>query len=73
MIRLAKKRPINPNAAKALEEMKLEIANELGLGDKVNNSDSVENIFTAGNVGGQMTRKLVEMGEKEFMNRNRRK
>ena len=64
------KRQIEPNAIKALNEMKLEIANELGVSDIfLNNekSDSVTNIFTAGPVGGLMTRKLVEMGEKELM------
>ena len=64
------KRPVDSNAVKALNEMKLEIANELGISDifdKNNKSDSVTNIFTAGPVGGLMTRRLVEMGEKELI------
>lgn len=53
MIFLTKK-PVNENAMKALEEMKLEIANELGSGS------------VTGNVAGRMTRNLVEMGEKQL-------
>ena len=63
------KRPLDPNAMKALNEMKLEIANELGVSDAFMNNeeiDPVDNIFTAGRVGGLMTRKLVEMGEKDL-------
>ncbi|MCF6465346.1 acid-soluble spore protein [Clostridium sp. Cult2] len=50
--------------------MKMEIAKELGVTDTFttdNKLDPVTNIFTAGPVGGLMTRKLVEMGEKELM------
>lgn len=62
------KRPLNPNAFKALEEMKLEIAKEIGLSSELNNSlDPINNILTAGPVGGMMTRKLVEIGEKELI------
>lgn len=64
------KRPLDSNAIKALNEMKLELANELGISDIVtgnDKSDSVTNIFTAGPVGGLMTRRLVEMKEKELI------
>jgi len=64
------KGPLDPNAIKALNEMKLEIANELGISDifdKKDKLDPVTNIFTAGPVGGLMTRRLVEMGEKELI------
>lgn len=64
------KGPLDSNAIKALNEMKLEIANELGMPEAFmnkKNTDSVNNIFTAGRVGGIMTRKLVEMGEEELM------
>ena len=63
------KRPLDPNAMKALNEMKLEIANELGVSDAFMNNeeiDPVDNIFTAGRVGGLMTKRLVEMGEKDL-------
>ncbi|TJX12796.1 alpha/beta-type small acid-soluble spore protein [Tissierella creatinini] len=62
------KRMKNPNAAKALEELKLEIAQDLGIENNINTSnDPVNNIFTAGPVGGLMTRRLVEMGEEKLM------
>ena len=64
------KKPLDPNAIKALNEMKMEIARELGVTDTfLNNSetDPVNNIFTAGPVGGLMTRRLVEMGEKDLI------
>lgn len=60
-------KPMNSNAIKALEQMKLEIANEMGLADSLNNLDPIENIFTAGPVGGMMTRNLVAMGQKKLM------
>ena len=66
------KRPIDSNAIKALNEMKMELAEELGVSDTFTNKgklDPVTNIFTAGPVGGLMTRKLVEMGEKELMDK----
>lgn len=64
------RKPLNPNAAKALEKMKLEIAKEVGLADNLNNNlNPIENIFTAGPVGGMMTRNLVEMGQKQLINK----
>lgn len=66
------KRPMDSNALKALKEMKMEMANELGVSDTFTNNtelDPVTNIFTAGPVGGIMTRKLVEMGEKELIDK----
>lgn len=64
------KKALDPNAIRALNEMKLELANELGISDTfINNKDidPATNILTAGPVGGLMTRKLIEMGEKELM------
>lgn len=63
------KTPLNSNAVKALEEMKMEIANEMGLSNNLSNLNQVENIFTAGPVGGMMTRKLVEMGQKQLIDK----
>ncbi|MGI6382755.1 MAG: small, acid-soluble spore protein, alpha/beta type [Tissierellaceae bacterium] len=63
---------LDPNARRALNEMKLEIAREMGIENKMNNNEnSINNIFTAGPVGGIMTRKLVEMGEKQLITRNK--
>lgn len=56
--------PLDPNARRALDEMKLEIANEMGVSNNLNNIDPINNIFTAGPVGGMMTKKLVEMGQR---------
>lgn len=65
-------RPLDPNAIKALNEMKMEIAKELGVENNLNNNlQPIDNIFTAGPVGGLMTRKLVEMGEKQLINKNK--
>ncbi|NLY45651.1 MAG: alpha/beta-type small acid-soluble spore protein [Tissierella sp.] len=62
---------LDPNARKGLNEMKMEIAQELGVQNNLNNNaDPINNIFTAGPVGGLMTRKLVEIGEKQLINKN---
>ena len=59
-------RQVVPEAKAALNQMKLEIANELGMA----NYDAVdEGNLTArqnGYVGGYMTKKLVEMAEKQM-------
>ncbi|PAB61106.1 alpha/beta-type small acid-soluble spore protein [Anaeromicrobium sediminis] len=67
------KGPIDQNAIKALSQMKYEIANELGItNDPSNNKGTLSsgsNVFFGGYVGGQMTRKLVEMAEKQLINK----
>ena len=59
-------RQVVPEAKAALNQMKLEIANELGMA----NYDAVDKgSLTArqnGYVGGYMTKKLVEMAEKQM-------
>lgn len=59
-------RQVVPEAKAALNQMKLEIANELGMA----NYDAVDKgNLTArqnGYVGGYMTKKLVEMDEKQM-------
>ncbi|EOD00691.1 alpha/beta-type small acid-soluble spore protein [Caldisalinibacter kiritimatiensis] len=72
---MTRRRPLNPNAKIALDEMKYEIANELGITntpDYNGNMTSRQNGLFGGYVGGNMTRKLVEMGEKELIDRNKR-
>jgi hypothetical protein len=58
--------PVKPNAKNGLWNMKTEIANELGL----SNYDSTDKgNLTArqnGYVGGYMTKRLVEMAEKQL-------
>ena len=61
---------VNPNAKKALEEMKLEIANELGIetSNKYgSNNTSQDNGQLGGRVGGQMSKRLVEMGQQALL------
>jgi len=66
---------IDPNAIKALNEMKYEIADELGITKNLlTNESSLEsgkNVFFGGYVGGHMTKRLVEMAEKELINKNK--
>ena len=67
--------PIDPNAINALNQMKHEIANELGITNSFSNNvgsinKSVKNIFYAGSVGGNMTRRLVEIAEKQLINKD---
>lgn len=58
-----------PEAKKALNQMKLEIANELGM----SNYDAVDKgNLTArqnGYIGGNMTKKLVEMAQNQMSNK----
>ena len=58
-----------PEARQALNSLKLEIANELG----VNNYDGVDKgelpARVNGYVGGYMVKKLVEMAEKQMVNK----
>lgn len=46
----------NDNARKALDDMKLEIANELNI-----------QLTNVGKVGGTMTRRLVEIGQRQLV------
>lgn len=65
-------KPVNPNAKQALNQMKLEIANEIGMDiNNINGASktSQQNGEIGGRVGGTMSRKLVEMGEKELLRR----
>lgn len=61
---------VNPNAKKALEEMKLEIANEIGVETNnkyVSNNTSYENGQLGGRVGGLMSKRFVEMGQQALL------
>ena len=64
------KKKINTNTKKALEKMKLEKANEIGI--KTNNkygsnNTSYENGQLGGRVGGLMSKRLVEMGQQALL------
>ncbi|MGL5718143.1 MAG: small, acid-soluble spore protein, alpha/beta type [Paraclostridium sp.] len=55
-----------PEAKAALNQMKLEIANELGMADYQNADKGNMTARQNGYVGGYMTKKLVEMAEKQM-------
>lgn len=75
----------NSNAKLALNMMKMEIANELGynyneLTNKIQCNESnntlesiAKNVFAGEQVGGKMTKNLVEMAEKSLLNNYRHK
>lgn len=62
-----------PEAREALNQMKLEISNELGMSNSQysnkENLTSRANGEIGGHVGGHMTRKLVEMAEKQLISK----
>lgn len=68
---MARKQPLDPNASKALIEMKEEISRELGVTNNITNDKNHtlvnEKVQIGGRVGGNMTKKLVEMGEKDLI------
>ncbi|MBP3929077.1 MAG: alpha/beta-type small acid-soluble spore protein [Peptostreptococcaceae bacterium] len=55
-----------PEAKAALNQMKLEIANELGMTDYQTADKGNMTARQNGYVGGYMTKKLVEMAEKQL-------
>ena len=55
-----------PQAKQALNQMKLEIANELGMADYQQVDKGNLTARQNGYVGGYMTKKLVEMAEKQL-------
>ncbi len=64
--------PVDPNAMKALNDLKYEIANELGiLDDMEKNQGSINHVFFAGHVGGHMTKRMVEIAERSLVNKNK--
>lgn len=54
-----------PGAKQAIENMKYEIARELGI---TLGADTASRLN--GTVGGEMTRRLVQMGQQQLANRN---
>lgn len=58
------RKPVNPGAENALDRMKLEVANELGISEKVR-SQGWQTMTSAdcGRVGGQMVRRMIEQYE----------
>ncbi len=58
------RKPVNPGAENALDRMKMEVANELGISEKVR-SQGWYTMTSAdcGRVGGHMVRKMIEQYE----------
>lgn len=63
-------KPVDSNAKLALNQMKMEISQELLNDSNIkNDSNPIDSIGLSGRVGGQMSKKLVEMGERELLKR----
>lgn len=59
---------IDSNAKKALDQMKLEISSEITRESNIlNDNMPIDSIGISARVGGQMSKKLVEIGEKELL------
>ena len=60
---------VNQNAREALNQMKMEIANELGMEINISggNKTSYDNGKKGGDLGGLMSRTLVNMGKEELV------
>lgn len=58
------RKPVNPGAENALDRMKLEVANELGISDRVRSQGwSTMTSADCGRVGGHMVRRMIEQYE----------
>lgn len=59
---------IDPNAKQALNNFKMEIANEIQDNSNIlNDGNIIDSIGISARVGGQISKKLVELGEKELL------
>jgi hypothetical protein len=57
-------RPVNPGAENELDRMKLEVASELGISDRVRSQGwATMTSADCGRVGGHMVRKMIEQYE----------
>ena len=65
-------RTVVPEAKAALNQMKLEIANEIGLSNYENIDKGNLTARQNGYVGGYMTKKLVEMAEQQMAGKSNR-
>lgn len=66
------RRPLVPKAKTKLDKLKTEFANEVGMefNDKYEgNRTSRSNGYTGGNIGGLMTKRMVEEFEKKLINK----
>jgi len=60
------KKPVNPSAQKALNQLKEETANEIGLQDYQNTYKGALTSADNGRVGGNMVRKMIQAQEDQF-------
>lgn len=68
-----KKQILNPLARDALDGLKYEIANELGLIDKINKQGWGDmTTREVGKLGGTMVKKMIKMAEDEIVNNSDR-
>lgn len=57
-------KPVNPGAENALDRMKMEVANELGISERVRSQGwSTMTSADCGRVGGHMVRRMIEQYE----------
>jgi hypothetical protein len=57
-------KPVNPGAENALDRMKLEVASELGIADRVRSQGwNTMTSADCGRVGGHMVRRMIEQYE----------
>lgn len=64
------KQPVDPNAKLALNQMKMEISKELLNQSNIkNDSNLIDSIGLSGRIGGQMSKRLVEIGQRELLKR----
>ncbi|MGL5511890.1 MAG: small, acid-soluble spore protein, alpha/beta type [Sporomusa sp.] len=58
------RKPVNPGAENALDRMKMEVANELGISERVRSQGwSTMTSADCGRVGGHMVRRMIEQYE----------
>ncbi len=60
------RKPVNPQAQKALDQLKVETAAELGLQNYQNTYKGALTSADNGRVGGHMVRKMIESQENKF-------
>ncbi|MDV3426007.1 MAG: alpha/beta-type small acid-soluble spore protein [Bacillota bacterium] len=63
------KKPLVPEKEGELDKFKMEVAHELNLARDLDTGSIAEKIGTAGNVGGEMVRRMIEEGEKKLINK----
>jgi len=59
-------KPVNPAAQKALDQLKIETAAELGLSNYQNTYKGALTSADNGRVGGQMVKKMIQAQEQQF-------